>query len=114
MNDFLTKIEELKTAEIIVVEGKKDIIALKKIGITNTIELKKPIYKLCEELAEKYKEIVILTDLDKEGKKLYSKLKQNLERNGVKVNNRFREFLFKNTELSQIEGIKSYLEKLYI
>ena len=112
MYTLLKKIEELKSAKVIIVEGKKDIAALKKLGIRNTVELKEPIFKLCENLALKYREVVILTDLDKEGKRLYSKLKEGLERNGVKVNNNFREFLFKETKLTQIEGIVSYLEKV--
>ena len=33
-----------------------------------------------------------------------------LKRNGVKVNNKFREFLFKHTKIRQIEGIDTYSE----
>ena len=105
--NLVEKLEKLKT-KVIIVEGNKDKIALEEFGIKKIIVLNKPIFKLCEELV-KYKEIVILTDLDKEGRRLYSKIKDNLTRNGIKVDDSFREFLFKNTELTQIEGLTSYL-----
>jgi 5S rRNA maturation endonuclease (ribonuclease M5) len=62
-------------------------------------------YKVIEETAEKTKEAIILTDFDKEGKKLYSILSKGLQKHGVKIDKQFRKFLMKNTELSCIEGI---------
>ena len=105
-------IENIKNSNILViVEGKKDKIALQKLGLNNIIELsKKPIFQIVEDIANSNDECIILTDLDKEGKQLYSKLNSNLQKNGVKVNNKFREFLFKHTKLRQIEGIDTYLE----
>lgn len=109
LNDF---IENLRGSKIlIIVEGKKDKAALEEFGISNIIELnKKPLFQIVEEIANSIKECVILTDLDKEGKQLYSKLNANLQRHGVKINNKFREFLFKSTKLRQIEGIGTYME----
>ncbi|MBI3035915.1 toprim domain-containing protein [Candidatus Woesearchaeota archaeon] len=105
-------INQLKDSNILViVEGKKDKIALNKLGVTNIIELnKKPLFHIVEEIADSNKECIILTDLDKEGKQLYSKLNSNLQKNGVRVDNKFRNFLFRHTKLRQIEGIDSYLE----
>ncbi|MBI2557883.1 toprim domain-containing protein [Candidatus Woesearchaeota archaeon] len=105
-------IEKIKSSNIlIIVEGKKDKAALQKLGINNIKELsKKPLFQIIEEIAEHNDECIILTDLDREGKLLYSKLNSNLQKHGVKINNHFREFLFKHTKLRQIEGIYSYLE----
>ena len=64
-----------------------------------------------KEVAEKVKEVVLLTDLDDEGKKLYHELFVNLQKHGVKVDNRLRELLFKS-DLRQIEGLPSYLETI--
>jgi len=110
--EFLDFIDKIRASNImVIVEGKKDKIALEKLGINNIVELsKKPIFQIVEEIADSNDECIILTDLDKEGKQLYSKLNSNLQKHGVKVNNRFREFLFKNTKLRQIEGIVSYLD----
>ncbi len=113
MKDIMDYIDALKKSnKLIIVEGKRDKGALEKLGLKNIVTLsKKPIYKIIEEVAEKQKEAVILTDLDREGKKLYGKLNSGLGYHGVKVDNRFREFLFKETKLRQIEGLKNYIDK---
>jgi 5S rRNA maturation endonuclease (ribonuclease M5) len=95
----------------VIVEGQKDKIALESIGIRNIICLRGAIFSFCEKLAEKYNEVFILTDLDSEGKKLFSKIKQNLERNKIKVDNSLRDFLYRETTLTQIEGLPAYLDK---
>src|SRR3989338_6129736 len=112
IQSFIEKIRENNT--LIIVEGKKDRTALQKLGISNIIELnKKPLFQIVEDVANSNKECIILTDLDKKGKEIYGKLNSNLQRNGVKVNNKFREFLFKHTKLRQIEGVDSYLEAFH-
>lgn len=110
-NEIMDYIEELKNNnKIVIVEGKKDKQALEQLGITNIITLsKKPIFQIIEEISRKSKGVVILTDLDKEGKKLFGKLNSGLQYHGVKVDNKFRGFLFKKTKLRQIEGIIKYL-----
>ncbi len=114
LTDFNKTIEKIKDLNILViVEGKKDRIALNKIGINNIVELnKKPLFQIVEEIANSNDECIILTDLDKKGKQIYARLNTNLQRHGVKVNNQLREFLFKKTKLRQIEGLTSYLEAL--
>ncbi|MBI2131129.1 hypothetical protein HYU10_05170 [Candidatus Woesearchaeota archaeon] len=104
LSDMIKKI-------IDIVEGKKDSAALRKLGIINIIELsKRPIYSIVEEIAGKTNDCIILTDLDRKGKELFSKLNSGLQRHGVRVDNTFREFLFKRTKLRQIEGITEELE----
>ncbi|MEM3126758.1 MAG: toprim domain-containing protein [Candidatus Woesearchaeota archaeon] len=111
-NDFDEEIEKINENKIILVEGNKDKIALKKFGIKNKIIiLNKPLFKIVENIAENTKQVILLTDLDSEGKKLYSKIKKDLQKFGVKIDDKFREFLFK-TNLRQIEGMKKYYDKL--
>lgn len=108
--EYIEKIKKNNT--LIIVEGKKDKIALEELGLKNIVTLsKKPIYKIIEDVSSITKEAVILTDLDNEGKKLFGKLNSGLQYHGVRVDNKFREFLFKKTKLRQIEGLVSYLEK---
>ncbi|MDP3766091.1 MAG: toprim domain-containing protein [Nanoarchaeota archaeon] len=105
---FIEKIKNSNT--LVIVEGKKDRIALQKLGLSNIMELnKKPLFQIVEDVSGSNDECIILTDLDKEGKELYGKLNSNLQKNGVKINNKFRDFLFKHTRLRQIEGIDTYL-----
>lgn len=111
LNDLYFQLKKLKnSSKIIIVEGKKDKEALKKLGIKNIIELsKKPLFQIIEEVADNEKECIILTDLDNKGKQLYGKINSGLQNLGVKVDNRFRNFLYKNTKLRQIEGIVTYM-----
>ncbi len=108
MKEWLDKLK--KSKKLIIVEGKKDLIALSKIGIKNVISIsRKPLYSFIDKISAK--EVIILTDLDKTGRKLYSILKHHLQAKGIKIDSYFREYLLKNTQLAQIEGIVNYLKK---
>lgn len=106
MQELQEWLEKLKNCgKVILVEGIKDKKALEELGVENIMTLKKPLFAVVEDL-EDCKEVVVLTDLDKAGKELYGRLSKDLKRHGVKIDMYFREFLFKNTKLRQIEGIK--------
>jgi 5S rRNA maturation endonuclease (ribonuclease M5) len=103
-------IDKIKLSNILViVEGKKDKAALNSLGIENVVWLNKPLYKIAEQIAEKCKKCMILTDLDKEGKQLYARLKKNLTRLGVQIDDGFRNFLFSETKLTHIQGLATYI-----
>lgn len=100
-------LESLRDSNLLIlVEGKKDKLKLEEFGIKNILTVSsKPLYKTIEEISELNREVVILTDLDYEGRKLYSRLKHQCQKNGIKIDKKFREFLFNNTKVTQIEGI---------
>ena len=94
------------TAQILV-EGQNDERKLRKLGVDKKrifLVSGKPIYMVIEELKDE-KEVIILTDLDYEGKRMYNKLRHHLQTHGKKIDNRFRNFLFQKTTISHIEGI---------
>ncbi len=99
------------SGKTVIVEGNKDKRALQQFGIKNVVTLKKPLYKVVEDVAANTKDAAILTDLDKEGKLLYSKLSTGLQRNGVRIDNKLRNFLFRKTKIRQIEGLRNYAEE---
>ncbi|MFH0977950.1 MAG: toprim domain-containing protein [Candidatus Woesearchaeota archaeon] len=109
---FLLKLDNSR--KLIVVEGKKDERSLRELGISNAIVVlnKKPLYSVVEQVVALSKDVVILTDLDRTGRSLYSRLKKDLSERKVTVDNYFREFLFKNTKVRQIEGLSKYLKNL--
>jgi len=107
LDEWIEKLRE--SDKFILVEGKKDKAALEFLGCTNVITLKKPLYAVVEEIVGLTREIIILTDLDKEGKFLYARLNHDLQRHGVKVDRFFRQFLFRNSKLRQIEGLPRYM-----
>lgn len=104
-------LEDIKNTNILViVEGKKDKAALQKFGIGSIVELsRKPLFSIAEEIFNSAKECVILTDLDKKGKELYGRLNSDLQKHGVRVDNKLREFLFRHTKIRQIEALGRYL-----
>ncbi|MBI4738239.1 toprim domain-containing protein [Candidatus Woesearchaeota archaeon] len=98
---------------LIVVEGKRDKLALVELGIDKQriVTINKPLFAIVEFVAENCKRVILLTDLDKEGRKLYHVLKRDLVNHGVKVDMFFRAFLIKNTSLCCIEGLKQYIRR---
>ena len=110
INQLIQFLEERSESNsLVIVEGYKDKKALAKFGITNVITLKQPLYKVIEFVSDNYKKCIVLTDLDKEGKQLYSRISKKLRQRGIKVDDKLREFLFKETKFRQIEGIWRYV-----
>ncbi len=106
IQEEIQKIIENKS--LVIVEGKKDKESLNNLGIENVIYLKnKPLFEFVENLDEK--DVVILTDLDLEGRKLFSKLRHLLQRRGFNINNNLRNVLFRSN-LRCIEGLDTYLK----
>jgi 5S rRNA maturation endonuclease (ribonuclease M5) len=112
LNEHIKKLQQSNA--LIIVEGKKDKAALATLGIENTFSLDRwPLYKVIEHIASQTKDCIILTDLDNEGKKLYAALRKGVTEHGVRVDNTFREFLFRHTSLRQIEGIDTFYHNLH-
>ncbi|MBD3164117.1 hypothetical protein GF323_02880 [Candidatus Woesearchaeota archaeon] len=107
---MLEELEKLRECDIIIVEGRKDEKALNRLGFYNIKRLNKPIYKIADECAC-CDNAAILTDLDSEGKRLYAKLRKCLSQMGIRIDNRFRNFLFRKTKLRQIEGLANYIDR---
>ena len=112
LEEWLKKLK--RSEKIMIVEGPNDKLALNNIGIpaTQVQVLNDAVFAVAEKIAKKSKQVIILTDLDTEGKKLYSNLKRDLNRVGVHVDTYFREFLFRNSDLSHIEGIDTFFKNL--
>ncbi|KYK29284.1 hypothetical protein AYK20_05655 [Thermoplasmatales archaeon SG8-52-1] len=98
----------------IIVEGEKDIEALRKLDINGTIvSLNKgiSITDFCDHLADSYKEIIILTDWDRRGGYLCHAIKKNLE-GRVNCNIYYRSTFAKNSMIRTVEGLPSWIETL--
>lgn len=108
--EFSGHINKIKNSKILViVEGKKDRKALESLGIKNIVELsKKPLFEIIENISISNKDCIILTDLDKKGKELYGKLNSGLQKHGVRVDDKFRKFIFGHTKIRQIESLSRF------
>ncbi len=101
-------LEALNTSDcVIIVEGKKDKKALVFHGIhaTRIMVLQGALHTTVDAVCLLDKTVIILTDFDSEGRKLYAQLKKGFEREGVCVDRIFREALRRYTKISHIEGM---------
>lgn len=106
---FDSELDHLRLVPLVVVEGKKDIAALEVLGVKNIFALnRQPLHEVVDGVSALSDEAALLVDLDREGKKLYAQLSAQFCRVGVRVNNRFRMFLFKETPVRHIEGLLTY------
>ncbi len=97
------------TEKTIIVEGPKDRDALEYFGIKNIVMLsRKPLFEIIEDVAASSREAIILTDFDRKGRELYGKLSSGLQRLGVEVDNKFREYL-QRTRLSHVQGLVGFV-----
>ena len=122
--DYKKSLEEIEKALIelreenkkkpVIVEGEKDIEALKKLGVTGIIislNSGSSLIDFCDKIAREYKDIIILTDWDKKGGFLCSTIRRNLQ-GRVNCNTYFREIFAKNTTIRTIEGLPSFIFNL--
>ena len=81
IREVLEALDEVNRRFPIIVEGKRDAIALKKLGLAGeivTLHRGKGLYDFCEEMAEKFSKVIILLDWDEKGESLYRSVSANL------------------------------------
>lgn len=104
---------------IIIVEGKKDVNALKSLNFEKVYaihSIRVPLRERAEQImiyVEKKEKVCILTDLDKRGRELYKELKPIFQELGANLDSSFRGLLIK-ARISHIEGLSSFMEKIEI
>lgn len=106
LKKLLKNLMEKLSQSYVIVEGKKDVKAMREIGIESNPYTKKSI--------ERAKgKVIVLTDLDKEGerlaKEIEGKLKENTNVEEIDINTRKR--LSSLLNLRHFEEIKKKLEK---
>jgi 5S rRNA maturation endonuclease (ribonuclease M5) len=99
-----------------IVEGRRDADALRKLGFSGEIinlHSGKSIYEFCEDLTQKYDRVILLMDWDEKGEKLFSTLSENL-RGYWEEFSPFRENIraLCQKDIKDIEGIPGLLERL--
>lgn len=125
MNDF-ERAERLKEVfealyEInkripIIVEGRRDVSALRKTGFAGdiiTIHGGKGLYEFCEDIAERFHRVILLIDWDEKGDILFKTVSKHL--NGLwEEFSAFREIIkvLCQKDIRDIEGIPVLLERL--
>lgn len=109
--------DQSRNGEPIIVEGRRDELALRKLGITGTIHCLKATGKSRFELLEQLdgsERAIILTDFDREGGELGAWLYQELSHRGIHPDNRAWWKLrgLARTEVRSVEELPSFVRAL--
>ena len=116
LREVLEALYEINKKIPVIVEGKRDAVALRKLGLMGdiiTLHRGVSLYDFCEEISEHYEKVVILLDWDSKGESLSKQLNRHLKGLWEEFS-AFRE-LFKilcQKDIKDIEGIPKLLKKL--
>jgi 5S rRNA maturation endonuclease (ribonuclease M5) len=81
LREVLEALNEVNKRVPVIVEGKRDAIALRKLGLVGeiiTLHRGKGLYDFCEEIVERFTKVVILLDWDEKGELLNRTVSENL------------------------------------
>ena len=120
----LERIEELlselsehsEKGAVIIVEGKRDILSMKRLGIEGSFELAThhSLFNFSERIAQLGCEVIILTDWDRRGDLLAAKLSEYFGNFGIKpelqIRNKLK--LITQKEIKDVESLYTYVSKL--
>ncbi len=115
LEKVLTELQEENTTVPILVEGEKDIAALRKLGmggIILSVNAGMSLISFCDMIARQHTDIILLMDWDRRGGYICHTISKNLE-GRVRCNLRYREIIAKHAMIRTVEGLPSWLETLY-
>ncbi len=116
LREVLEALYEINKKVPVIVEGKKDSIALRRLGLMGeiiTLHRGVSLYDFCEEMSERFDKVIILLDWDDKGESLSKTLHKHLKGQWEEFSP-FRE-VFKilcQKDIKDIEGIPTLLKKL--
>jgi len=94
LSDWIRSLKEVSKDYPVLVEGKRDVEALRKFGIRNVISLSGKRFSDIPDLLENEAEgAVLLFDLDPQGERIKAKISKLLRSQGFLVIEDFREYL---------------------
>lgn len=116
LREILMDLQEVNEIIPIIVEGKKDASALRKLGLQGeiiTLHNGKSLYDFCVEILDRFSRVIILVDWDRKGENLNKTLSAHLEGHWEEFAH-FREIikLLCQKDINDIEGIPKLLRRL--
>lgn len=114
---IIAELTERSRSEVIIVEGSRDIQAMKVLGIDGMVRAAhtgNSIMNLCESLSAKHDRFIILTDWDRKGGQFAHLLRKGLKSCGAKYDDTIRAQIARlsKKEIKDVEGLPTYLENL--
>ena len=114
LEEALSDLREENETIPIIVEGEKDIAALRTLEVTGEIfRFNKglSVSDFCDAIVQKHRKIILLTDWDRRGGRLCLQLKKNLE-NRIEIDVSYRGVFAKRCPCRTVEGMPSWLATL--
>ncbi len=114
VKDIIAEIRRLNEKVPILVEGEKDVAALRRLDVTGevlTVHAGRPLVDVCDSIAATYDEVIVLTDWDRKGGRLSRAIEKNLS-GRTRCITMFRGLLAGHTMVKDIEGLPSYLDSM--
>ena len=118
LEEVLAELEYLSENTPIVVEGSKDVAALKRLGVTKNVHhlnQGESVFNFCERLSRHSRRLIILTDWDRKGGMLARMLKEACRANEVvaDVTIRTKLVILSKKEVKDIESMPTFITNLH-
>jgi 5S rRNA maturation endonuclease (ribonuclease M5) len=111
-----TLTEASRQGAAIIVEGRRDEMALRSLGVVGLVIMAshRPALDLAEEVAQSYSEIILLTDWDSKGDEMATAIEQHLRctssRTDLEIRSRLKKLVKK--EIKDVESLGIYVERM--
>jgi 5S rRNA maturation endonuclease (ribonuclease M5) len=106
--------EESDRDTVLLVEGKKDVMAIKRVGYTGRVASIHNFMRLAKKGIKPAKKVILMTDMDREGRFLASRLFKTISRMGISVSieERKRLLIASGGLISTIESLSKFAENV--
>jgi len=117
LEEIEKNIDELKIENErmpIIVEGKKDVAALRLLGCSGviiTVNKGVSLTEFCDRIAQTYNTVILLTDWDRKGGSLCKRM-MRLLKGRVIYNTTYRDIFAKYAMTRKVEGLPSWIETM--
>jgi len=119
LEDVLAELEDLSETTPIIVEGTKDVEALRRLGIAKNVHhlnTGESVFNFCEDFSRRGRTLIILTDWDRKGGMLARMLKEACHANEIEADLGIRTKLviLSKKEVKDIESLPTFIERLRV
>lgn len=117
LDKIVDELAERSRLEVIIVEGTRDIDALRKLDVDGNIrslQVGNSIMNFCEQLSSEYERFIILTDWDRKGGQFANLLRKAIESCGARFDDSVRANIARLTKKSikDVQGLPGFIESL--
>ncbi len=117
MEKLLEHLVEESAEAPIIVEGRNDKEALRRLGIGGIVFIvngRHTLFQMCEDISREHKKVILLTDWDRKGGQICSTLSKDFAANGVRTDEKIRRSLssISSGEIKDVESLPRLVERL--